>query len=161
MDVVSLGGNFIEHRTPSEMDVIVELRVRIDCVGCENKVKKALLKLDGVDDVEIDMEMQKATVTGWAKEEKILKTIQKIGIRVEPWIMPYDARFHDFNHFYEQHESFIYTSNRSSHSKSNGNIIHEIAHPYDYQPPSIDGSEVNHATLTMFNDDNPSGCSIM
>jgi len=116
-----------------------------------------------VDNVEINMEMQKATVTGWATEEKILKTIQKTGIRVEPWRMPYDARFHDFNHFYEQHESFMYTSNRSSRSKSNGNIIHENArYPYEYQPyNNIDGSEVDYATLTMFNDDNPGGCSIM
>lgn len=133
---------------------IVEFRVEIDCAGCENKVKKALLKLDGVNDVDVDMRMQKVSVTGWAEQKKMLKAISKTGLRVEPWMMPYNAQYHDFNHFYKQHKTFKLTPNASSHRKW-GKVVHERT--FDPQPMI----EEDTGAYTMFNDDNPHGCSIM
>ncbi|GFS45576.1 heavy metal transport/detoxification superfamily protein [Actinidia rufa] len=46
------------------------MRVHMDCAGCESKIRKALQKLKGVDDVDINMGMQKVTVTGWADQKK-------------------------------------------------------------------------------------------
>ncbi|XP_057544498.1 heavy metal-associated isoprenylated plant protein 45-like [Amaranthus tricolor] len=136
------------------MSSIVEFRVEIDCSGCESKVRKALLKLDGVDEVEIDMRLQKVSVTGWADQNKIQKAIMKTGLRVEPWTMPYIPQLHDFNHFYKQHKTFKLTANTSSHRKK-GKIIHERT--FDPQPLIYEDTDA----FAIFNDDNPSGCSIM
>lgn len=46
---------------------IVEMCVHMDCEGCEKKIRKALLKLRGVDEINIDMVRQKVTVTGWVE----------------------------------------------------------------------------------------------
>ncbi|XP_021766106.1 heavy metal-associated isoprenylated plant protein 45-like [Chenopodium quinoa] len=136
------------------MSSIVEFRVGIDCSGCENKLRKVLFKLDGVNNVEIDIPMQKVTVTGWAEQKKIHKAIMKTGLRAEPWTMPYNPQFQDFNKFYEQHRSFIYRPNPTSHHK-NGNIVHErTSDPL----PLVDNGD---DAFIMFNDDNPSGCSVM
>ncbi|CAL9093993.1 unnamed protein product [Musa acuminata var. zebrina] len=56
---------------------MVEMWVHIDCPGCENKIRKALSKLQGVDAVEIDMAMQKVTVIGWADQKKVLEAVRK------------------------------------------------------------------------------------
>jgi len=37
----------------------------------------------GVDDIDIDMGLQKVTVTGWADQKKVLKTVRKTGRRAE------------------------------------------------------------------------------
>ncbi|XP_056684834.1 heavy metal-associated isoprenylated plant protein 28-like isoform X2 [Spinacia oleracea] len=147
------------------MTSIVEFRVGIDCSGCENKVKKArspqvrCFKISGVKDVEVDIGTQKVTVTGWAEQKKIQKAIMKTGLRVEAWTMPYNPQFQDFDHFYEQHKSFNYRPNPSSHHKNNGNIV--VVHERTYDPLPLVDNNNGDDTFTMFNDDNPSGCSIM
>jgi hypothetical protein len=37
----------------------------------------------GIDSIDINMEMQKVTVMGWADEKKVLKTVRKTGRRAE------------------------------------------------------------------------------
>ncbi|KAL5997886.1 Heavy metal-associated isoprenylated plant protein 28 [Asimina triloba] len=64
------------------------MRVHMCCAGCEEKVEKALRKIEGIDDIDIDMAMQKVTVTGWADQKKILKTIRKAGRRAKLWPFP-------------------------------------------------------------------------
>ncbi|KAL0371698.1 UNVERIFIED_CONTAM: Heavy metal-associated isoprenylated plant protein 31 [Sesamum calycinum] len=50
---------------------MLEVRVpNLDCEGCAGKLRKALFKLKGVDEVDVDMELQKITVRGYALEEK-------------------------------------------------------------------------------------------
>ncbi|KAI4371769.1 hypothetical protein MLD38_010081 [Melastoma candidum] len=58
---------------------IVEMQVHMDCTGCENKIRKALQRVEGVDDVDIDMAMQKVTVTGWTDRDRVLQTVRKTG----------------------------------------------------------------------------------
>ena len=68
--------------------------------------------------------------------------------------MPYIPQLHDFNHFYKQHKTFKLTANTSSHRKK-GKIIHERT--FDPQPLIYEDTDA----FAIFNDDNPSGCSIM
>ncbi|KAJ6855875.1 hypothetical protein NC651_040485 [Populus alba x Populus x berolinensis] len=72
------------------MASIIEMRVHMDCAGCESKVKNALEKVKGVDDIDIDMGLQQVTVTGWANQKKVLKTVHKTGRRAELWQLPYN-----------------------------------------------------------------------
>ncbi|KAK7859516.1 heavy metal-associated isoprenylated plant protein 28 [Quercus suber] len=84
--------------------LIIEMRVHMDCAGCEGKVKDTLQKLKGVDDIEIDMATQKVTVTGWADQKKVLKAVRKTGRRAELWQLPYNPEHQDYTyHYYNQH----------------------------------------------------------
>ncbi|CAI9753145.1 unnamed protein product [Fraxinus pennsylvanica] len=59
----------------------VHLKVRMDCDGCELKVKKALSSLSGVKYVEINRKQQKVTVTGYVEQSKVLKKAKSTGKR--------------------------------------------------------------------------------
>ncbi|KAK6146544.1 hypothetical protein DH2020_020413 [Rehmannia glutinosa] len=63
----------------------VELKVRMCCTGCERVVKEAIHKLRGVDSVEVDLEMEKVTVIGYADRNKVLKAVRRAGKRAEFW----------------------------------------------------------------------------
>ncbi|KAF0918703.1 hypothetical protein E2562_025829 [Oryza meyeriana var. granulata] len=69
-------------RTPvmaseSETPRITELHVRMDCNGCEHKIRKTLRAIDGVSEVYVDSANQKVTVVGIADPERIVKAIRK------------------------------------------------------------------------------------
>ncbi|XP_073128403.1 heavy metal-associated isoprenylated plant protein 29-like [Henckelia pumila] len=146
------------------MTTIVEMRVNMDCPGCERKVKKALSKVDGVDNIDIDMEMQKVTVTGWTDVKKVLKAVRRAGRNAELWPFPYNPEYHEYSHHYE---------NYSGNSPVTGDFLAEPHSMYNYyehgynghnhgyyrQPPS--STILGEGTSTMFSDDNATGCSIM
>ncbi|EXB94633.1 hypothetical protein L484_005790 [Morus notabilis] len=99
----------------------------MDCAGCESKIKKTLKKLKGVDDVDVDLNMQKVTVMGWAEPEKILKAVRKTGKKAEPW--PYTPESQHnvaVQQFYLQHH----------HGESDDH--HEYYHPFTaYDVPNL------------------------
>nr|XP_028960799.1 heavy metal-associated isoprenylated plant protein 31-like [Malus domestica] len=58
---------------------IVEVRVpNLECEGCASKLKQAVSKLKGVEEVEVEMEIQKIIVRGYA-------SIKGAGKAAEPW----------------------------------------------------------------------------
>ncbi|BAC00691.1 OJ1116_C07.8 [Oryza sativa Japonica Group] len=61
----------------SETPRITELHVRMDCNGCEHKIRKTLRAIDGVSEVYVDAASQKVTVVGIADPERIVKAIRK------------------------------------------------------------------------------------
>ncbi|CAO2192610.1 unnamed protein product [Urochloa humidicola] len=63
--------------TDSETPQIMELHVRMDCHGCEHKIRKILCAIDGVSEVYIDQASHKITVVGMADPERIVKAIRK------------------------------------------------------------------------------------
>ncbi|XP_018838467.1 heavy metal-associated isoprenylated plant protein 28-like [Juglans regia] len=145
---------------------IVEMIVHMDCTGCERKIKKALRKLDGVNEVDIDMVTQKVTVMGWIDQDKVLKTVRKTGRRADLWPYPHDPDYYNIiSHYYHQNRPLVYNTSHSSTSYS----YDDYMHGYDnrgyvsYQQPSYPTTydkDWPQAT-TMFNDDNPHACSIM
>ncbi|VAH25393.1 unnamed protein product [Triticum turgidum subsp. durum] len=76
----------------------VEMKVRIDCEGCERKVKKALDDMKGVSSVEVTPKQNKVTVTGYVDPAKVMRRVAyKTGKRVEPWpYVPYDVVAHPY-----------------------------------------------------------------
>ncbi|KAM7272300.1 hypothetical protein ACFE04_026963 [Oxalis oulophora] len=137
---------------------MVEVRVpNLDCEGCASKLKKALFKLKGVEVVEIEMEIQKITVSGYALEEKkVLKAIKRAGKAVEPWPFPggcshyasfYKYPTHIANHYYESYKNVA----------SNGTL------QSFFHTPSVYSVAVasDEAVASLFSDDNPHACSIM
>ncbi|KAL9422820.1 hypothetical protein AB3S75_034994 [Citrus x aurantiifolia] len=151
------------------------MRVHMDCAGCETKIKKALKKLDGVDDVDIDMAMQKVTVMGWADQKKVLKTVRKTGRRAELWPYPYNPEYQNFTqHYYYQQQQ---QQRRQHHHHSQI----PIAYNYIFQQPSSSYNYEKHGysgdfgyyqqapyshifderTGAMFSDENPHACTVM
>ncbi|CAN1123242.1 Heavy metal-associated isoprenylated plant protein 28, partial [Linum perenne] len=153
---------------------IIEMRVHIDCAGCESKVKNALQNLKGVDDVDIEMGMHKVTVTGWADQKKVLKTVRRTGRRAELWQhLPYSninsghQHHGQSNHYYNQHQpnapSTYYAPQPSSSYNyykhgSDNNDHGYYRHPLHYSSSS---SVFDRQTGSFFSDDNPHGCSLM
>ncbi|KAA8538034.1 hypothetical protein F0562_027386 [Nyssa sinensis] len=122
----------------------VDLKVRMDCEGCELKVKNALSSLKGVKSVDVNLKQQKASVTGFVEPKNVLKKAQSTGKKAEPWpYVPYNLVAHPY-----------------------------VAQVYDKKAPPgyVRGTEdtaittlstVEEQYTTMFSDENPNACSIM
>ncbi|CAI0461106.1 unnamed protein product [Linum tenue] len=123
------------------------------------KVKNALQKLEGVDEVEIDTVMQKVTVTGWADQKKVLKRVRRTGRRAELWQLPYNqGRYSSTSsHYYDQHQSSSY--NYYKHGSDDNHHHGYYRHPAIHSTVDFDGR--HSAAGTFFSDDNPHACSLM
>ncbi|PON32623.1 Heavy metal-associated domain containing protein, partial [Parasponia andersonii] len=143
---------------------IIEMRVHMDCAGCQSKVKSTLQKLKGVDDVDIDMSLQKVTVTGYADQKKVLKAVRKTGRRAELWQLPYQP---------DEYQNFTNPYHNQHHC--NGPVTHYAPQPsssYNYYKHGYDSYDrgyynpgrstiFGYQTGAAFSDENPHGCSIM
>jgi len=62
------------------------MKMRIDCEGCERKVRKALEGMEGVSSVEVAPRQHKVTVAGYVDAGKVMRRVaRRTGKRVEPW----------------------------------------------------------------------------
>ncbi|CAL5185144.1 unnamed protein product [Lathyrus oleraceus] len=140
------------------MSNMVEVRVsNLDCEGCASKLKKAIFKLKGVDDVEVEMEAQKITVRGYGLEEKkVLKAIKRTGKTAEPWpFLPGHAHFASFY----KYPSYIVNHYYNDAYKSEAtNGVHTFFHTPSVYSVAVASDEV---FASMFSDDNPHACTIM
>ncbi|KAB8743221.1 hypothetical protein FH972_026496 [Carpinus fangiana] len=138
------------------MSAMVEVRVpNLDCEGCATKLKKALFKLKGVEEVEVEMETQKITVRGYALEEKkVLKAIKRAGKAVEPWPFPGYSHFASFY----QYPTYIVNHYYDTHKNEASSGVHSF-----FQTPAVYSVAVasDEAIASLFSDDNPHACTIM
>ncbi|XVF15128.1 hypothetical protein REPUB_Repub09cG0122800 [Reevesia pubescens] len=123
----------------------VELKVRMDCDGCELKVKKALSSLSGVKSVNINRKQQKVTVTGYVEANKVLKKAKSTGKKAEIWpYVPYNLVAHPYAATaYDKKAPPGYVRNVENNVTT--------ATVTRYEDPYI----------TLFSDENPNACSIM
>ncbi|XP_043716931.1 heavy metal-associated isoprenylated plant protein 31 isoform X1 [Telopea speciosissima] len=135
---------------------MVEVRVpNLDCEGCAAKVKKALFKLEGVEEVDVEMETQKITVRGYGVEEKkVLKAVKRAGKAVEPWPFP------GYSHYASFYKYPTHIANHYYESPSNGASagVHTFFHTPSTYSMAIASDE---AVASLFSDENPHACSIM
>eukprot|EP01018_Ginkgo_biloba_P019151 Gb_16241 [translate_table: standard] len=121
----------------------VEVKVRMDCEGCERKVKNSVSSMKGVRSVDVNRKQQKLTVTGYVEANKVLKKVKGTGKRAELWpYIPYNLVYYPY-----------------------------AAQTYDKKAPSgyvrnVDSSfpTPNHTDekyTALFSDDNPNACTIM
>ncbi|KAI3883663.1 hypothetical protein MKX03_016345 [Papaver bracteatum] len=79
-----------KHKKMKQMQT-VELKIKMDCDGCELKIKNALSSMSGVKSVEINMKQHKVTVTGYVEASKVVKKAKSTGKKVEIWTyVPYE-----------------------------------------------------------------------
>ncbi|GLU02728.1 hypothetical protein SLE2022_199680 [Rubroshorea leprosula] len=126
----------------------VELRVRIDCEGCEHKVKRALEGMKGVKEVEVERKANKVTVFGYVEPSKVVARVQhRTGKKAELWpYVPYDVVGHPYAPgVYDKKAPAGYVRNA-----------------YDQQMTQLaraSSTEVRYTTA--FSDENPNACAIM
>ncbi|KAL2333412.1 hypothetical protein Fmac_014625 [Flemingia macrophylla] len=93
-DLVGSGYN---HKKKKKQFQTVELKMRMDCDGCELKVMKALSSLSGVKSVEINRKQQKVTVIGYVEPNKVLNKAKSTGKKAEIWpFVPYNLVAHPY-----------------------------------------------------------------
>ncbi|XP_072988191.1 heavy metal-associated isoprenylated plant protein 44-like [Typha latifolia] len=129
----------------------VELKVRMCCTGCERVVKHALLKLRGVDSAEVDLAMEKVTVTGYVDRNRVLKEVRRTGKKAEFWPNPdLPLHFTSAKNYFRDEESFRDSYNYWRHGY-NGD-----KHGHVPVPQRGDDRVSN-----MFNDDDVNACRVM
>ncbi|KAG1361967.1 heavy metal-associated isoprenylated plant protein 27 [Cocos nucifera] len=127
----------------------VEMKVRIDCEGCERKVRKALEEIKGVSSVEIERKQNKVTVTGYVDARKVTKRVRRrTGKMVEPWpYVRYDVVPHPYAPgAYDRKAPPGYVRNVLDDPK--------LAH-------LVRASSMEERYSSAFSDDNPNSCAIM
>uniref|UniRef100_A0A7N0USK3 HMA domain-containing protein n=1 Tax=Kalanchoe fedtschenkoi TaxID=63787 RepID=A0A7N0USK3_KALFE len=131
---------------------VVELLVQIDCKGCEDRVRKAISELDGVGTLEIDLDSQKVTVTGYLDQREVLKAARRAVRKAEFWPSPYDSQYHPFASQYLDHQqTFEPTYNYYVHGYNNGGV----------QGCLSDMPIMNDDRFHIFSEENVNACSIM
>lgn len=138
-------GSGHKHRKKQRLQT-VELKVRMDCDGCELKVKKALSSMKGVQSVDINRKQQKVTVVGYVEPGKVLKKAQSTGKKAEIWpYVPYNLVTHPYTAgAYDKKAPPGYVRNAEYVAVS-----------------SSQASKQEDQMTNMFSDDNPNSCSIM
>ncbi|GLJ24813.1 hypothetical protein SUGI_0474470 [Cryptomeria japonica] len=122
----------------------VVLRVRMDCEGCERKVRKSLENMKGVRSLEVDRKQLKVTVTGYVEANKVLKRVRRrTGKKAEMW--PYKP----YNLVYYPYAAQVYDK------KAPAGYVRNV----DPTFPNPQGTDERYTSL--FSDENPNACSIM
>eukprot|EP00253_Pinus_taeda_P035903 PITA_35903 len=152
MAVVALLSSWIDAATSPRRKRLkqfqtVELRVRMDCEGCERKVRNALTSMKGVRTVEVETQQCKVTVTGYVDANKVLKRVRRTGKLAEVW--PYKP----YHLVYYPYTAQVYDKEAPS------GYVRNVDHTFPSYPSADNNT---HETYTsLFSDDNTSGCTIM
>ncbi|KAJ3682468.1 hypothetical protein LUZ60_015041 [Juncus effusus] len=127
----------------------IELKIRMDCEGCERKVKKALESIKDVSTVEIEPKQKKVTVTGYIEQAKLIKKLEyKTGKKVEPWpYVPYDVIPHP------------YAPGAYDKKAPPGYVRNVIVDPA--AAPLARASSLEENYSSAFSDENPNACVVM
>ncbi|XP_028955161.1 heavy metal-associated isoprenylated plant protein 45 isoform X2 [Malus sylvestris] len=125
----------------------------MDCEGCEKRIRRAISKIEGVDSLEIDMDTQKVTVTGYVDQRKVLKVVRRTGRRAEFWPFPYDSEYYPYASQYFDESTYSSSYNYYMHGYNEG--VH------GYFPDQL-YSTVADNTVHLFSDDNVHAyCTLM
>ncbi|XP_049370323.1 heavy metal-associated isoprenylated plant protein 28-like isoform X2 [Solanum verrucosum] len=123
---------------------------------------KVVIHTAGVDNIDIDMNMQKVTVTGWADQKKILKTVRKTGKRAELWPYPYNPEYHNYMHHYYYDTFYSRPGTYYAPPSSYNYRVHGYnGHAHGSYAELPYNTIFDERTRHMFSDDNATGCSIM
>ncbi|XP_021911612.1 heavy metal-associated isoprenylated plant protein 21 [Carica papaya] len=121
----------------------VEIKVKMDCDGCERRVKHAVNTMKGVKSVEVNRKQSRVTVSGYVDPNKVLKRIKRTGKRAEFW--PYIPQ-HLVHYPYV---SGVYDK------RAPAGYVRNSAQAF----PASNTAEEN--MVSLFSDDNVNACSIM
>lgn len=121
----------------------VEIKVKMDCDGCERKVRNAVSSMRGVRSVELNRKQSHVKVSGYVKPDKVLRSVRRTGKKAELW--PYVP----YNLVYQPYARQAYDK------KAPPGYVRAVEHPV----ASL--NDPGDRLAVMFSEDNANGCSIM
>ncbi|XP_025982778.2 heavy metal-associated isoprenylated plant protein 21 [Glycine max] len=73
-------------RTKQKAMQTTEIKVRMDCDGCERRVRNAVSSIKGVKSVEVNRKESRVVVRGYVDPKKVLKRVRSTGkVRAQFW----------------------------------------------------------------------------
>lgn len=139
-DLCSVSSTRKSKRKPMQT---VDIKVKMDCDGCERRVKNAVSSMKGVKSVEVIRKQSRVSVTGYVEPNKVLKRVKSTGKIAELW--PYVA----YNLV-----SYPYVP-QAYDKKAPAGYVKNVVQAL----PSPNAPAERYTTL--FSDENPNACSIM
>lgn len=126
----------------------VEVKVRIDCEGCERKVKRAVEGMKGVREVNVERKANKVTVVGYVDPAKVVRRVaHRTGKKAELWpYVPYDVVEHPY-------APGVYDK------KAPAGYVRYSQDSHVSQLARASSAEVRYTTA--FSDENTAACAIM
>ncbi|WOL03988.1 heavy metal-associated isoprenylated plant protein 20-like [Canna indica] len=121
----------------------VDVKVKMDCDGCERRVKNAIKSLRGVTSVSVNRKISRVTVTGHIEAKEVMKKIKGVGKKAEPWpYVPYNL------------VAYPYVAGAYDKKAPSGFVR---------SAPQAAGNPSAPETMLMslFSEENPNACSIM
>ncbi|XP_027922512.1 heavy metal-associated isoprenylated plant protein 21-like [Vigna unguiculata] len=129
-------------RTKHKPMQTVEIKVRMDCDGCERRVRNAVTSLKGVKSVEVNRKQSRVVVSGYVDPNKVLKRVKSTGkVRAKFW--PY----------VEQHLVYYPYATGAYDRRAPSGYVRNVVQAFP-DPPQDN-------FLSFFSDDNVHACSIM
>ncbi|XP_009791012.1 heavy metal-associated isoprenylated plant protein 20 [Nicotiana tabacum] len=122
----------------------VEIKVKMDCDGCERKVTNAVSSMKGVKSVDVSRKQSRVTVSGNVEPKKVLKKVQNTGKKAEFW--PYV----EYNLVSYPYAPGVYDK------KAPSGYVRDVPQAFQIVP-----NTPTHTLTSMFSDENPNACSIM
>ncbi|KAL5553384.1 hypothetical protein UlMin_040785 [Ulmus minor] len=121
----------------------VEIKVKMDCDGCERRVRNSVSSMKGAKSVEVNRKQSRVTVTGYVEPNKVLKRVRSTGKRAEFWpYVPYNLVAYPYvAQAYDKKAPAGYVKN----------VVQALPSP----------NAPDEKYTTMFSDENPNACSIM
>lgn len=139
---------------------IIELEVHMDGNGCERKIREALCMLQGVETIDIDMQKQKVTVSGYADQMTVLNAVRRTGKKAQFWPYPDNTHYHSYVSQYHYQQSSTLTASTYNYETQGYN--NETVHGYNQSElPSSSGAVMDDNTTSLFSDENPHACNVM
>ncbi|KAL2254888.1 UNVERIFIED_CONTAM: Heavy metal-associated isoprenylated plant protein 26 [Sesamum indicum] len=126
----------------------VEIKIKIDCEGCERKVRRSVEGMKGVTSVEVSPKQNKLTVIGYVEPEKVVARVaHRTGKKAELWpYVPYDVVAHPY-------APGVYDK------KAPAGYVRNSEDPQVSQLARASSTEVRYTTA--FSDENPAACVVM
>ncbi|XP_042001621.1 heavy metal-associated isoprenylated plant protein 20-like isoform X1 [Salvia splendens] len=123
----------------------VEIRVKMDCDGCERRVKNAIKHIKaGVKSIDINRKLSRVTVNGYVDPNKVLKRVNNTGKKAEFW------PFIPYNFVQNPHVAQVYDK------KAPAGFVRNV------QAATVPLPNATEEAMTyLFSEDNPNACSIM
>ncbi|KAF8012682.1 hypothetical protein BT93_I0748 [Corymbia citriodora subsp. variegata] len=127
----------------------VEIKIKMDCEGCERRVRKAVEGMKGVTQVEVEPKQSKLTVTGYVDPGKVLRRVRhRTGKVCDFWpYVPYDIVDHP------------YAPGAYDKKAPPGYVRNVLLDPQASALARASSTEVKYTTA--FSDENPNACAVM
>ncbi|XP_052186040.1 heavy metal-associated isoprenylated plant protein 21-like isoform X3 [Diospyros lotus] len=121
----------------------VEIKVKMDCDGCERRVKHAVSSMKGVKSVDVNRKQSRVMVSGYVKPNKVLERVKSTGKRAEFWpYVPYNLVYYPY-------------VPQAYDKKAPSGFVKNVA-----QALPSPNAPVERLTA-LFSDENPNACTIM